>query len=241
MSSCCALLALSAMTVHAADLLVAAASDLTTLQQPLVQLAKAEYGGNVRFTFASSGTLARQIENGAPFDVFLSANKMYVDELARSGKLEAATVRVYAVGRLGLWSRDGSIRDLKQLGEPGVKHLALANPAFAPYGAAAKELLTRRGMWPAIESKVVYGENVKQALQFAESGNADAVITSWSLLYDRTNAMLLPADHAPIEQAGGVVSTSGDRKAARQFLDMLTGPRGRKLLESHGLGVPQPK
>src|SRR5579884_127918 len=212
-----ALLTLISAT-YAQNIIVAAASDLSTLQEPLAQLFRAKAGVEVRFTFGSSGVLARQIENGAPFDVFLSANRMYVAELARSGRLEAGTVRVYALGRLGLWSRDGRIREVEQLRSAGVKHVALPNPQHAPYGVAAVELLRREGLWAALESKVVYGENVRQALQFADSGNADAAITAWSLVVDR-GGVELPPEHAPIEQAGGVVAGTRYEGRARAVLD----------------------
>ena len=218
---------------------MAAASDLTTLQTPLAELTKAKIHVHVRFTFASSGTLARQIENGAPFDVFLSANRLFVNELAASGRLDPATVRVYAVGRLGLWSGDGQMHDLAALTSGKVQRIAIANPTLAPYGLAAKQLLERHGLWKRVQPKLVYGENVRQALQFAESGNADVVMTSWSLLYDKAGAVLLPQDHDPVEQAGGVVSSSKNASAGREFLELLSGADGRKLLKSHGLTPPR--
>jgi molybdate transport system substrate-binding protein len=116
-----------------------------------------------------------------------------------------------------------------------VMHVAIANPAHAPYGVAAKAALQSRGIWNQIEKKIVFGENVRQALQFAESGNAEAVITSWTLLHDR-GGVLLPAEwHAPIRQAGAVVSRSKNADVARRFLDWLTGPAGRDLLLGYGL------
>ena len=116
--------------------------------------------------------------------------------------------------------------------------LALANPAHAPYGAAAREFLERRGLWKAVEPKVVYGENVRQALQFAESGNADAAITAWSLVFDRGGVLLPDRDHAPIRQAGGVVTGRPHVAEARRFLEYLASPAARKILEAHGFGVP---
>jgi molybdate transport system substrate-binding protein len=224
-----ALVALS--SAQAADLVVAAASDLT----PLTASLKKAFGP-VEFTMGSSGTLAKQIENGAPFDVFLSANDQYVKELATSGHLDPATVIVYATGRIAVWSKDGSVRSIEDLKKPQVKYIALPNPEHAPYGVAARKALETRGLWKDIQPKIVYGENVSQALQFAESGNADAVITSWTLLKGR--GILLPAEwHDPIRQAGGVVKTSQQQAAARQFLKFLAGPEGRKILEGGGLSA----
>ncbi len=224
-------------SAQAADLLVAAASDLAPLAPSLEQAYQRATGERVRFTLASSGSLARQIENGAPFDVFLSADDRYVTELAERGQLDAATVILYAFGRIALWSSNGSVRSLEGLKKPGAKHLAIPNPEHAPYGVAARTALENRGLWKDVEQKVVYGENVRQALQFAESGNADAVITSWTLLLGR--GALLPAEwHAPIRQAGGVVKSSDQPMAARRFLKFLTSSEGRTILQRGGLFPP---
>jgi molybdate transport system substrate-binding protein len=225
-------------SASAADLIVAAASDLaplgTTLEQGFQKAAHAP----VKFSFASSGSLAQQVQNGAPFDVFLSADEHYVKDLAAAGRLESDTVN-YALGRVALWSLDGSVRSFDDLKKPSVKHLAIPNPEHAPYGVAARKALETRGLWSEVQPKIVYGENVRQALQFAESGNADAVITSWTLLKGR--GVLLPAEwHDPIRQSGGVVKTSGQIALARQFLKFLTSAEGRKILEDGGLFPPNP-
>jgi molybdate transport system substrate-binding protein len=219
------------LPLRAADLTVAAASDLAPLT---AQLEKGFTAARVRFSLASSGSLAHQIENGAPFDVFLSANDQYVKELAAKGAVDPASVIVYATGRLGLWSRNGSVKSIEDLTKPSVVHIAIPNPEHAPYGVAAKQALENRGIWKRVESKIVYGENVTQALQYAESGNADAVITSWTLLNGRGVA-LPDAWHAPIRQAGAVVKSTTQPALAREFLKFLTGADGRKILESGGL------
>lgn len=217
--------------VRGADLLVAAASDLAPVTGALQ---RAYTGASLRFSLGSSGSLARQIENGAPFDVFLSANQSYVEELAKEGRVDASSVVVYAIGRIALWSRDGAIKSLDDLARPGVQHIAIPNPEHAPYGIAAREALKHRGLWTRIEPKIVYGENVRQALQFAETGNADAVITSWTLLEGR--GILIPAEwHNPIRQAGAVVTGSAQAAAAREFLKFLSAPEGKKILEAAGL------
>jgi len=216
------------------ELLVAAAADLTPLEQPLARAT----GLRVRFVLGASGMLARQIEYGAPYDVFLSANERFVRDLTSSGHLLPDSVTVYAEGRLGLWSKSGAFKSLAELKDPRVKHIAMANPVHAPYGAAAKQALERQGLWQELQPRIVYGENVRQALELAESGNADAVITAWSLVKDKS-AILLPASlHAPIRQAGGIVAASGHPAEARRFLAFLTSPEGRKLLEAHGLFPP---
>jgi molybdate transport system substrate-binding protein len=228
---------LTVVPVCAADLIVAAASDLAPLTTAIEKAYARASGSPVRFTLASSGSLAHQIENGAPFDVFLSASDQYVKDLAASGHIEPSTIVVYALGRIALWSPNGSVRSLEDLKKPGILHLAIPNPEHAPYGIAARRALETRGLWKDVEPKVVYGENVRQALQFAESGNAEAVITSWTLLIGR--GTLLPAEwHNPIRQAGGVVKSSSAGAAARQFLKFLSSPEGRKILQDGGLFPP---
>jgi molybdate transport system substrate-binding protein len=187
------------------------------------------FGVQLRFTVGSSGMLARQIENGAPYDVYLSANERFVTELATRGMVLPGSVCVYTVGRLGLWSKDGKIRDLKQLTDPRVHHLAIPNPAHAPYGAAAKEALTRLGLWRALEGRLIYAENVRQAFEYASSGNAEAVITAWSMVFDRGGILIDASWHAPLRQSGAVVSTSKQPRTAQRLLDFLMSPRGQAL------------
>jgi len=219
----------------AAELLVAAAADVVRLEQPLREGFRKAAGGQIRFVFGSSGMLARQIENGAPYDVYLSANERFVHDLAAQGKLDPQSVRVYALGRVAIWSKDPSIRKLSDLGS--VRRLSLPNPAHAPYGVAARQALEKEGTWKNLEARVVYAENVRQALQFAETGNVDAAITAWSLVFDR-GGILIPAGlHAPIRQAAGVVTSSSNRALASRFLDYLSSPDGRALLCRYGLFV----
>ena len=226
--------------LQAKELFIAAAADLESLQTDVTAAFQKQSGAGLKFTIGASGILEKQIENGAPYDVFLSANEQYVKDLAASGAIDPATVRTYAYGRLGLWSRDGRIRDVRQLLEKSVRNVAIANPEHAPYGAAAREFLTRQGLWKQLQPKIIYGENVRETLQYAESGNVDAAITSWSLLVSKKDAVLLPADHAPIAQAAGVVATSKQKALARQFLDFLGSPAGRAILERHGLAPNRP-
>jgi molybdate transport system substrate-binding protein len=231
-------LLLSAGCAHGADLLVAAASDLAPLAASIEKgyqnATRPATAQRVRFTFASSGSLAQQIKNGAPFDLFLSADARFVSDLTASGQLDAATVVTYATGRIALWSASGDVRSLADLRKPAVTHIAIANPEHAPYGAAARAALENQGLWRDIQSKLVYGENVRQALQFAESRNAEAVITSWTLLLGR--GILLPASwHPAILQAGAVVKASPQSENARGFLRFLTSEAGRKILQAGGL------
>lgn len=223
-----AVLLFCSLSTRAADLLIAAASDLA----PLAPKIEKAYKEKIRFTLASSGSLKQQIENGAPFDVFLSANEQYVKDLAGAGL--ATDVTVYAIGRIALWSPNGSVTSLADLKKKSVTHLAIPNPQHAPYGVAARQALESQGLWKEVEPKIVYGENVRQALQFAESGNVEAVITSWTLLIGK--GTLLPAEwHAPIRQTGAIVKSSSQPEAARNFLKFLLSPETQKILNEGGL------
>jgi molybdate transport system substrate-binding protein len=221
-------LILFSWTLHAADLIVAAASDLA----PLAPKLERAYGDKVRFTLASSGSLKQQIENGAPYDVFLSANDQYVKDLAAAGLVTDATI--YAIGRIALWSPKGSVATLADLKNASVVHVAIPNPQHAPYGVAARQALESQGVWKDVEPKIVYGENVRQALQFAESGNVDAVITSWTLLIGK-GTLLPEAWHAPIRQTGAILKSSSQTEAARRFLKFLLSAPAQKILNDGGL------
>lgn len=232
-----ALLTLALAPVRAEDLLVAAASDLAPLQQPLEAAASRALGIRVRFALGSSGSLAVQIRNGAPYDVYLAAGESYVTDLVKGGFLDPATVETYAYGRIALWSKDGSVRSFDDLRKATVRHIAIPNPEHAPYGVAARQALEKRGLWKEAEPKIVYGENVRQAMEFAESGNADAVITSWTLLMPR--GILLPADwHQPVKQTGAALKSSTQPENARRFLKFLASAEGKRILAAGGLFPP---
>lgn len=217
----------------AANLTVAAASDLAPAQRELASSFQELTGNTLRFVTGASGMLARQVENGAPYDVFLSANKSFVEDLARRGDIDPASVAAYALGRLGLWipgKANARIEDLADL-----KRIAIANPKHAPYGVAAEQALKQASIWDRLRDRLVLGENVRQALQFAESGNVDAVVASWSLVRSKGGTLIPDSLHDPIEQAAGILRTSAHQDAARQFLDFLRAGEGRRVLERHGL------
>lgn len=200
------------------ELLIAAASDLAPVERELAGLVAAR----CRFTFGSSGMLARQITHGAPYDVFLSADEKYA----------GAGARLYAIGRLALWSRNGAVKDLAALA--GVRWVAMANPEHAPYGRAARQALERAGIWPRVRQKIVLAENVRQAFQFAESGNANACLVAYPLVRARGGILLDAKLHDPLRQMARVVKPS---VAADAFLDALTSPRGKALLKAAGFEI----
>jgi molybdate transport system substrate-binding protein len=183
--------------------------------------------------------LTQQIENGAPYDVFLSANAQFVQRLAKEGKLRPESVLPYAEGRLGVLWRDGKTHEISGLRDSWVRFIALANPKLAPYGLAAQQALEHAGIWKSVQHKVVYGENVRQALQLFESGNADAVITANSLLKGK-GAQLIPEDwHEPILQEAGIVADTKNREATAAFLKLLTSPAGKMVFTSFGFSSPR--
>jgi molybdate transport system substrate-binding protein len=221
-------------------LTVAAAADLSLVAPHLGQaFEKTNPNVRVRFVMEASSMLAQQIENGAPYDIFLSANAQFADQLAASGKL-APRPAAYATGRLALLWRDGKQHSVNDLTRNWVRFIALANPKLAPYGAAARQALQHTDLWVKIEPKIVYGENVRQALQLFDSGNADAVFTSDGLVSDR-DPQLIPADwYRPIIQKAGIVSASSKQKEAGLFLQFLLGPTAQAIFASHGFGKPTP-
>lgn len=217
-------------------LTMAAASDLTNLEPVLQRAFEKTNPIRLRWVTGASATLAQQIENGAPYDVFLSANAQFVERLASERKIEPNSVRPYATGRVGIVWRDGKHHDINELAGPSVRFVALPNPKLAPYGVAAQQAIEHVGIWKAVQPKVVYGENVRQTLQLFESGNADAVLTSDSLLQGKP-ATVIPANwHDPIVQKGGVVATSSQKTVARQFLDFLNSAAAREIFSKFGFG-----
>ena len=193
----------------------------------------------MRFVSEASAVLAQQIENGAPYDVFLSANAQFVDRLVSSGKLTSKAA-AYATGRVAVLWRDGKQHRINDLAANWVRFVALPNPKLAPYGAAARQALEHERLWEKIQPKIVYGENVRQALQLFDSGNADVVFTSHGLVSDR-NPQLIPADwHQPIIQKAGIVAASSKQKESALFLQFMLGPAAQAIFARYGFSKPTP-
>jgi molybdate transport system substrate-binding protein len=227
----------------AEPLRVAAASDLQAALPALGRAFKEETGLEVVFTPGASGQLARQIRQGAPFDVFLAANRRFVDDLAADGSIRRDSVRPYARGSLVLAvheSAAGTVTSLADLAKPEVKKIALANPAFAPYGAAGKQALERAGLWAGVEPKVVLAETVRQALQFVESGNAEAGLVGRAIAGVPGVRVVAvdPALYDPIIQALGVTATTKRADDAERFARFLLGESGRRILSDYGFARP---
>lgn len=221
---------------------IGAASDLQSAFTEIGPLFETETGHRAVFTFGSTGNLAKQIENGAPIDVFAAANVQFVDDLRAKGLIVEDSQRLYAVGRLALAVNKNArveVRRLEDLARPGVKRIAIANPTHAPYGVAAREALENVGLWEAALPRLVIGENISQALQFVKTGNAEVGLIALSLANaPEITYTLIPEDsHSRLNQAMAVVKPSKNREAARQFVAFVGSPEARAILEKYGFEV----
>ncbi len=233
----------------AQTLSIAAASDLQPVLPEIAKRFEQARGRQVRVTFGSSGNFFAQIRSGAPFDVFLSADIDYPRQLEKAGLAERGTLTRYALGRLVVWARRGSAVKagvLSGLAAPAVRKIAIANPDHAPYGRAAVAALRHAGVYERVRTRLVFGENVSQAAQFVQSGNADVGLLPLSLA--RSPALMgagafveVPAAaHPPIEQGAIVTLRARDKAAARAFVLFLTMPEIARLLRASGFEVPAP-
>lgn len=226
-----------------AELTVAAAANLDRVLPRLAEAYGERSDVNIVVSYGATANLTQQIENGAPFDLFLAADTAHIDRLARSGRLDRATIRTYALGTLVLWADPKSglaCPTLDCLQDPAVRYIAIANPDFAPYGAAAVEALRQAGLWKRLEEKVVFGQNVRMAQQFAESGNADVAFTAKSLMPSRAVFLEIDAGlHAPIQQALGIVNGTPRSDAAAAFAEFLSEPASAAIWNEFGYRSPR--
>jgi molybdate transport system substrate-binding protein len=233
----------------ARPLAVAAAANLDPVLPELKAAFAAEHPGvEVRTTLGSSGNFFAQVRNGAPFDVFLSADAEYPRKLVAAGLGREEDLAVYATGTLVAWAPAGSPidlagRGLAALADPAVRKLAIANPALAPYGRAAEAALRSAGLLAAVKDRLVLGESVAQAAQFAQSGAADAAILPASVALAPPlrggKVFAIPPGAAPAQpQAALALAGARDPELARAFVQFLLGPKGRAVLARHGYGPP---
>ena len=237
------LVACSSGTPASEPLLVAAASDLQFAFSEMGPLFEEETGYQVTFTFGSTGNLTAQIENGAPYDVLAAANVSYVERLDEQGLIIPGTLQLYAQGRIVLIvNRESGLRAtrLEDLLDPSIQHVAIANPAHAPYGVAAQQALENAGVWDGVREKLVFGENVAQTLQFVQTGNAHAGLVALSIVdVPEVSGMLISDDlHDPINQALAVISGTSREQAARAFIEFVDGPDGRAVMRRYGFVLP---
>ncbi len=248
--SCSVVLAMSIFVLtsfgvrsRADELRVAAASDLTKAFAEIGAAYEKHTGIHVALTFGSSGLLTRQLENGAPFDLFAAANTSYLKELSARGLILADDVHIYAVGHIGLFVRKGAPAPptvIERLADTRFEHIAIANPKVAPYGKAAQEALETAHIWEAIQPRLVQGENIQQTLEFAQTGNADIAIVSASLGRAADGQFVPIPDklHQPINQAIGALKSSTNLAGARKFTEFVLSKEGRAILKKYTFTFP---
>ena len=236
----------AAVLAQAEPLRVAAAADLKyALDQVVAAFQSARPDRRVDVTYGSSGKFSTQIRQGAPFDLFFSADVVFPRELVADGHA-VAPVTLYARGRLVLWTpgRESATLDLSVLTQPGIQRIAMANPRHAPYGKRAEEALRAAGLWETVQSRLVFGENIAQATQFVQSGNAQAGLIALSLVMvpgvaDARHYRLLPETlHAPLDQ-GYVLTRRGQNNVnAREFAEFVRSPGAQAILSRFGFVSP---
>lgn len=246
---------LTVVTIHshsalgsAQEITVAAAADLQFAMQDVAARFQKETGRSVKLVYGSSGSFAQQIQNGAPFDMFFSANLDYPRQLEAAGLTEPGTFYGYAEGRVVMWVPQQSALDLslglKTLLSPAVKKIAIANPEHAPYGKAAVAAMQKESIYGRVKDKLVFGENISQAASFVVSGAADAGIVARSLaqspnMKDMGRYVEVPAaDYPPIEQACVILRSSKNKQIAQQFLAFIKTAAIGDVLRSYGFDVP---
>jgi molybdate transport system substrate-binding protein len=227
---------------------IAAASNLQTAMPEIARAFEVQSGTHVDLVYGSSGNFYAQIQNGAPFDVFFSADTLYPQKLEESGYAELRSSVIYGLGKIVLWMRTNGPcnpeRDgWKCLLNPKVKKIAIASPDHAPYGRAAVAALQRAGIYDEVKAKLVFGENISQTAQFVESGNAQAGILAYSLvlspaLQGGSKWEIPTVLYQPIEQSAVVLKSAQDKAAAQAFVKFVTEGAGRSLLEKFGFQPP---
>jgi len=224
-------------------LTVAAAADLHFAFTEISRQFQKETGVPVTLVFGSSGQLAQQIENGAPFDLFAAASEAYIDRLAARGLIVPGSRQLYAQGRLAIVVNRQSgrtVERLEDLADPSLGPIAIANPDHAPYGLAARQALERAGLWEQVQPRIVMGENVRQALQFVQTGDAPVGIVALSVadVPEVRYTLISPDLHEPINQALAILKSSAQPELARRFIEFVNGPVGRPIMRRYGFLYP---
>ena len=242
---------LMARAVRAQEIRVAAAADLKFAMQDVAAQFERQSGTKVDVTYGSSGNFFSQLQNGAPFDLFFSADIDYPRKLEAAGFAEPGTLYEYAVGRIAIWTPADAKVDVRRLGwkallSPSVQKISIANPEHAPYGRAALAALQKAGIYEQVKTKLVYGESISQAAQFVQSGNAQAGIVAMSLAVSpgmkEGKRWEIPVDmHPSIEQTAILLRSSKNKASARAFLEFVKSEAGRATLGKYGFTIPGTK
>lgn len=233
----------------AQEITVAAAADLQFAMQEVGTRFQQESGKTVKLIYGSSGNFAQQLLNGAPFDMFFSANLDYPKQLETAGLAEPGTFYEYALGKIVVWVPNDSKLDLnvglKALLDPSIKKIAIANPQHAPYGKAAVAALQKESIYDQVKDKFVLGENIAQTASFVASGSADVGMLALSLalspnMKDKGRYAEVPAsDYPAIEQACVIMRASKNKDVARQFEKFIQSPPIKELFKKYGFAIPQ--
>ena len=237
---------LAALPAQAEKITIAAAADLKyALDEIVGGFTRSHPDDQIQVVYGSSGKFHTQIQQGAPYDLFFSADISFPRQLARLG-LAASDVKPYAIGRIVLWSagKDAAKMTLASLADPRFKRIAIANPKHAPYGKRAEEALRAAGVWESVRSRLVLGESVAQAARFVQSGNVQAGIIALSLalspeLAKNGRYVLIPDTlHQPLEQGYIITRRGGDKLLAKSFSAYMDTKETRALLTKYGFGLP---
>jgi molybdate transport system substrate-binding protein len=234
------------------EIAVAAAADLSNALQEVATSYEKRTGVTVKLSFGASGALTQQIQNGAPFDLFFSADMDYPRQLISGGQAESATFYRYAVGRLVLWVPADSPLDVEHKGmdvllDPSVKKISMANPQHAPYGRAAAAALQHYGLYEKISDRLVLGENISQAAQFVESGNAQVGFVALAhaiapAMQGKGKYWMVPAEaYPPLDQGVVLISHSPHRQDAAAFLEYVKSAEVAAVLRRYGFSLPEQK
>lgn len=230
-------------TTSVEEITVAAAADLQFAFTDIADLYEQQTGRKVTLVFGSTGQLVQQIENGAPFDLIAAANISYIDRLVAGGLAIPESSALYARGRIVLAvNKQSGIQaiSLEDLLSDKILHIAIANPEHAPYGLAAKQALESLGLWEKLQPKLVYGENVRQALQFIQTGDAEVGIISLSVanVPEITWTIIDESLHIPLDQALAILTASKNPDMARDFIAFINGENGRPIMRKYGFLLP---
>jgi molybdate transport system substrate-binding protein len=231
------------------EISVAAASDLQPAMTEIAARFERQTGSKMKLSFGSSGNLFAQVQNGAPYDLFFSADVVYPKKLEATAEIESGSLYQYATGRIVLWVPSDSPIDVSKglniVADPAVKRLAIANPAHAPYGRAAQAALRKADLWEKVAPKLVMGENIAQTAEFVQSGNADVGIVALSLAlspsmrnegrYFEIAQQLYP----PLRQAVVILKRAQHKEGAEKFLEFMKTPATKSVLQQYGFAPPE--
>ena len=244
----CALVLSGVSLVSAEEITIAAASDLNFAMKEIVVEYEKTSGNHVKLSLGSSGNFYSQIQNGAPFDLYFSADIGYPKKLEEAGLTVPGSLYRYAVGRIVLWAGAASHLDVSRgldvLREPGIRKIAIANPKHAPYGRAAVAAMETFKVYESVKDKLILGENISQAAQFIESGACEIGVIALSLavapaMSGKGVYWEIPAEaYPPLEQGAVILKQSKSPEAARRFLEFLQGSQGQDIMRRYGFTLP---